>query len=140
MEGTLGYKKKQKLCVLCLISGQNPQLWTYDFSEDSVAPPMLLCQVSSRAPLGHLPPPDRTLHRALLGMPRCLEHIPVQCELGVKPMYVFCPVFGVSGGNETCFQPQFLQVVAILDLFSFLFTYYRGKKEHCMHTHIFMLL
>lgn len=74
------------------------------------------------------------------GMPRCLEHIPVQCELGVKPIYVFCPVFGVSGGNETCFQPQFLQVIAVLDLFSFLFTYYRGKKEHCMHTHIFMLL
>lgn len=37
MERTLGYKNKQKLCMLHLASGQKPQLWTYDFAEDSVA-------------------------------------------------------------------------------------------------------
>lgn len=140
MEGTLGYKRKQKLCVLLLVSGQNPQLWTYDFREDSEALPTLLCQVSSRAPLGHLSSPDWTLHRAHLGMPRCPDHIiiPVQCEQGLKCMHVFSPVSGVSGGSVTCILPQFSQVIAVLDLSSLLLAYYIGKKEStvCTQTHL----
>lgn len=97
--------------ALCAVLGvrPKPQLWTYDFPEDSVALPTLLCQVSSRVLLGHLSPPGWTLHRAHLGMLRCPDHIiiPVQRELGFKSMYVFSPVFSVSGESETCFLPQF---------------------------------
>lgn len=54
-------------------------------------------------------------------------------------MSVFSPVFGVSAESETCFQPQFLQVIAVLDLSSLLLTYYIGKKRTlCIHT-LFLL-
>lgn len=71
-------------------------------------------------------------------MPTCPDHftIPVQYGLGL----VFSPVYGVSGENETHFQPQTSLVIVVLDLSSLLFTYYRGeKREHvCIHT-LFLL-
>lgn len=107
MEGTLGSKNKQKLCVLCLVSGQKPQLWTYNFPEDSMALPMLLCRVSSRV---HL----------CLKSKRFLS-------------YLWC-----QWGSETCFQPQFSQLLRFF--FYFIYILYRGKKEHSTHTHILLIL
>lgn len=57
-------------------------------------------------------------------------------------MYVFSPVFGVIGGSETYFQPQFSQVISVLGLSSLLFTYHRGKKKKTLYayTHTFHAL
>lgn len=126
--------------MLCLVSGQNPQLWTNVFPQHSVPLTTLLCQVSSRVPLGHLSAPGWTLHGAHM---ECPDHIIIPVlKWSLKSVYVFSPVLGVSGVSETCFQSQFSQVIAVLDLSSLLLIYYLRKKRtlltHTMNT-LFLL-
>lgn len=131
MEGTLGHKNKQEVCVLCLGSGQNPQP-----GRKSSQRTLCLCpHFSVRFPPGYL----WDIRHILAG---CCTEPTSGCpgaqitslflsseNWALKSMSVFSPVFGVSAESETCFQHQFLQVIAVLDLSSLLLTYYIGKKR-----------
>lgn len=98
--------------------------------------PMLLCQGSPRVPLGHLSRPGWTLHRALLGMPRCPDHIiiPDQCELGLISMYVFW-------GKWDLFPTSILKGYFSLGfVFSFIYILQRKKRTLCACTHTLFML